>query len=218
MSNFERERKDYFERLITKAELITSLAMKNDDNIRTTLRILIDPRDERELKVATCTLDVMEDLSDFIKSAAYGDVEYVPAEENEGLKTFVRIMKELTSGEELTDETITISGEPNAKMMFGLILGFVCEQEESMKYIAEEMGFSPKSNRLQELIEVGIKKILALQPNQNPNKELTDESVDECVAFSRKFHNLCKKYIKKEDNTDSSEYTLLRDKKINWLF
>lgn len=213
MNNFERKREDYFERLSTKAELITILAMQNDDNIRTALRFLIDPRDERELKVATCILDEMEDLLDFAISAAYGDVEYVPAEENEGLKAFVRIMKKATSGEELTDETIKISGEQQAEMMFGLMLGFVCGPEESMKYMAEEMGVSPESNRLQELIEESKEKILALQPNQNPYNELTDETVDEGVAFSRVFHNLCKKYIKKEDNTDSSEYTLLRDKK-----
>ena len=213
MSNFEKKKEDYFERLSTKAELITSLAMQNDDNSRTTLRILIDPKDERELKVATCTLDVMEDISDFIISAAYGDVEYVPAEENEGLKAFVRIMKKVTSGEELTNETIKISVEQSAEMIFGLILGFGCGPEEVMKYMAEEMGVSPKSNRIQDLLEESKGKILALQPNQNAYKELTDETVDECVAFSRIIHNLCKKYIKKEDNTDSLEYTLLRDKK-----
>lgn len=213
MSNFERKREDYFERLSTKAELITSLAMKNDDDIRTALRFLIDPRDERELKVATCILDVMEDLADFAISADNGDVKYVPAEKNEGLKAFVRIMKKVTSDKELTYETIKISGEQQAEFIFGLLLGFICEPEESKKYIAEEMGVSPESNRLQELIEEGQKKALALQPNQNPYKELTDESVDDCVAFSRVFYNLCKKYIKKEDNTNSSEHTLLRDKK-----
>ncbi len=67
-------------------------------------------------------------------------------------------MKKVTSDKELTYETIKISGEQQAEMMFGLILGFVCGPEESKKYMAEEMGVSPKSNRLQDLLEEGKEK------------------------------------------------------------
>lgn len=214
MSDFEKKKEEYLERLSTKQELLISLAKKKDDDSLAALRILVDPRDENGLKVANYSLDLLDDLLNLVTSASCGNVVYVPVEENEGLKAITSVMKMLISDEEVTAETIAArlskSNESNiipeqlAEIIFGLTVCFICEPVETMTYIGEKMGISFENEvdliRLQVLLEEAKEKMQTLQPNQNVYKEMTDKSVNWMVAFSTAFHNLCEKNIKKEDS------------------
>ena len=225
MSDFEKKKEEYLEKLSTKTEFVKSLAKKDDERSRATLRVLVDPRDEKELKVATSTLDFTEDFLNLVTSAACGNVETVPVEENEGVKAIAAVMKMLISGEEVTSESITaklnnsnkadLSPEKTAEIIYGMMVGFACDPEEAMRFICEELGVSLESEvdliRLQVLLEESQAKMQAMQPNQNVYQNMTDKSVDDFVEFSEAFHSLCEKNIKKEDSTDLLVYKLLKD-------
>ena len=224
MSDFEKKKEEYLEKLSTKTEIVTSLAKKDDERSRATLRILVDPRDEKELKVANYTLDFTEDCLNLVTSAACGNVETVPVEENEGLKAIAGIMKMLLSGEEVTSESMTskitnskkasLSPEKLAEIVYGMMVGFACDPEEALEFICEELGISLENEvdliRLKVLLEESQAKMQAMQPNQNIYQNMTDKSVDEFVEFSEAFHSLCEKNIKKEDSIDSLVYKILK--------
>ena len=227
MSDFEKRKEEYLERLSTNTQYVKSLTEKKDERSRATLRIMVDPRNEKELKMATSTLDFAEDCMNLLTNAACGNVEPIPIEENEGLKAITSIMKMLISGEEITEETMTaklnnsksgnVSPEQLAKVIYGMLIGFISNPEEAMTYVCNEMGVSLDNEvdliRLQVLLEEAQTRVQALQPSPDPYKEMTDKNLDEFVAFAEAFHNLCEKNIKKEDSMDLDAlvYKLLRD-------
>ncbi len=214
MGDFEKRKEEYFERLSTKSEFLISLEKKKDDNSLAILKLLVNPKDENELKTATCTLDFLEDFLNLVTSASCGNVEYVPFEENEGLNAIIGVMKMLISDEEVTAESITARlsdskksdtrSEQFAEILFGIMVCFICEPVETMTYIGKKMDVSidniVDSIRLQVLLEEAKEKMQVLQSDQNVYKNTTDKSVNDFVAFSTAFHNLCEKNIKKEDS------------------
>ena len=218
MYDFESERKMYLKRLERNTGLLDKLLEDNDLDSLKFARVLLRPKNAKELTVADCTVKLEEDTDRLKKAAETNSIEKVSIEESAGIKAFMKVLKCLYNDEEIDKERVirilsdNESGEVSlrdyAKKLFEIYAFFTGDIEECLDYISKVLNISKDSIIDLYLVRLLINQALAIIFESQPNKKrydvdsLTDKDVEELVEFTDEFHNLCEKNIK-EDELDS---------------
>ena len=220
MSTFEESKKEYLEKLSTNMDFVNHLIEQKNESSRKTAKLLLDPRNERELKVANGTLTQKEDMVALTEAALCGNVEEIPLEENKGISFLINIINALADQQNLAananapvDLKATLKqrleplNDPKeiARICYSLLSGLAAKPIETVEYIQGKVKIDFENEietakfklYLQESQDI-IQKA-APDPTANPSSDMTDEEVAAFDAYVNEFHALCEKGIQKGD-------------------
>ena len=211
MNNFEIDKMEYLEKISKNINIVNSLIDKNNAESLKFAKVLLNPKNEKELMVASSTIGFVEDIKGLIEAASLGNVKEIPVEENEGLKTLAILMKKIYNDEEVNIDALLSDNEVGkaspkkvANFLFSSYVALLGDSEKCFDYIIGELNMSNDSEidmykfklALAEL-QTKMNEIQATNVNNDIDK-MSDENVGKLVEFTDEFHNLCDKYIKKE--------------------
>ena len=205
MSGFKEDKEKYLSLLEENVDLAIGLIEKNND-IKFE-RILVDPKDERELSIATNIFLFNCDYIKLLQQIELGLVD-IPSPENvEGIQFLIKVMKlkREDKGEEIKNIDIyssEISSEREAKILYDLLISLFGSYEECIKYIIAELNISIDSElsweRLNLALQEAQNELLPLQIDK-PMWNLTDQELQKAKETIYEFHNLCKGNNKDND-------------------
>lgn len=211
MKTFEQKKEEYLEKLKEEPELIGNLVFNNNKTEmgQRTLELLFTPKNERELQVAEIIFSITKDMTDLLENISYDEVVVPPYDENEGLKTYIKMIRSLKETGSI--ESAELDEKPNpkkeARVMYDFIVAIMDDSDEAVDYIAKSTGFD-----LEDVVEgaqfkVYMDKCQAIMDERNnyKNRDIEDLSDYELLygkEYSLEFHELCKcgkKDYKKEE-------------------
>lgn len=209
MSNFEEKKDEYIERLMTRISIVESLIKnsnskaKDNENFKKMNRIVLNPKDELELRIANSILDVIESLEVFSKIAMTDVIKPIPKEENIGISHLISTLektKNNVNGDTSSSSDIDLHKEPEeqAKIFYQLLNAFLCDTEETIQYITEKLDLDPTTLDGVAMLDTLFDNISNLYKN-NDNKKSLDEvnenDVEEFERFATTFKNLVDKDV-----------------------
>ena len=223
MKNFNNNKNKYLERLKKHKEYV-DLIYKNEINNNITnsfARLLYDPKNERELKLANAYLNLIS-AEEKLK---YSMLAFKPVVlKNEFLKPYVGILKIASEGEYEVDEEYakTLYNQNTAKLSYDTqvrfyITRFIIARELDglllfpccgvyTRYIMQEFNLSDNvsdANKFFSLLHRALEKfkeLVCIEDRYSASSPFTDDDIDEFVAFSNTFIELVQNYQANEEN------------------
>ena len=219
MSTFEESKKEYLERLSTNMDFVNHLIEQKDESSRKTAKLLLDPRNERELRVANGTLTQKEDMVALTEAVLCGNVEEIPLEENKGIGFLINIINALVDQQNMAananapvDLKATLKhrleplNDPKeiARICYSLISGLAAKPIETVEYIQGKVKIDFENEietaKFKLYLQESQAAIQSAAPNPTaPSADMTDEGVETFEAYVNEFHELCEKGIQKGD-------------------
>lgn len=229
MSSFEERKEEYYERLAEHQELVKSLIEKKDINSNKVASILLNPKNEEELKFSNILIGFEIDIKELVSAIVNGQVKEQEIEESEGVKSLIEIIREAIKlykmGILLDSEKLKAYFENDlnkdinrdelcakiAQATFDLGVCFINDSENTLKYILNQFGFSLDSDLELDVISNRLNslknEIEEKQKEEKANGEIkevkiTTELVDALGIYTDEFHKICEKNI---DNTKEND-------------
>lgn len=199
MKSFELEKQEYMDCLINYINVLTALSHNKKE--LSTLEIILDPKNEDELKFAKATLQFYSDGEKVIKDAFSGNLEKIDLDNSILVRMLVDILNIVKSGDEskLSDLSKMFTeddGSMLANFTYEYIVATVIQQDEMLDAISKKIDID-FNNELDLLrFSVSMQKLKALA-------DVRDQSDDKTFAMKiyDKFHQL---YLKNK-NTGSND-------------
>lgn len=223
MENFNNNKNNYLERLKEYKNYI-DLIYQDEINKNITnsfARLLYNPKNERELKLANAYLNLISAE----ESLSYSMLAFKPIVlRNEFLKPYVGILKIAFEGEYEVDEEYakTLYDQNTSKLSYDTqvrfyITRFIIARELDglllfpccgvyTRYIMQEFNLSGNvsdANKFFSLLHRVLEKFKELEcieDRYSASSPFTDDDIDEFVAFSNAFTELAQNYQANEEN------------------
>ena len=223
MESFNNNKNKYLERLKEYKNYI-DLIYQNEINKNITnsfARLLYNPKNERELKLANAYLNLISAE----ERLSYSMLAFKPVVlRNEFLKPYVEVLKIASEGEYEVDEEYakTLYNQNTSKLSYATqtkfyITQFIIARELDglllfpccgvyTRYIMQEFNLSDNvsdANKFLSLLHRALEKFKELECVEDrftASSSFTNEDIDDFVAFSNTFTVLAQNYIANEEN------------------
>ena len=220
MDNFKEELAKYISK-VKENPLVTSVIFSEEKGVKDlkTKEIILNPTNERELKIANALFDQFVDILYLTINAAQGNVKITPAEDNYLIVMFTKIIKAYFNGE--AEENIqkmikeyTASEENtcerSAEVVFDCLATLSGDTYNTVETIIRNCDLDPEDDFDMARFQLFFEKASAkLSENDNTPtieklEDMSDEDIQKFVDYAAAFHKKCEESIlDKEDFTRS---------------
>ena len=201
MGNFKQRQIEYLTKIKNNPDIINKLIIdKNSEKGQRTIRVLLDPKDEKELFVAESLFSMTANLLVLFDKIRNGEIEEIQNTENSALQLYIEIIDALKNEEKEYAECLvqSISPKDAARMMYETIISFAgYNSHNCVAYVANESGFDLRDE--DEMINFysyfeQAKELM--NKNGSMSKDLDDcttEDFEQASELVNEFSRLCQK-------------------------
>lgn len=194
MDDFIKRKKDYLQKLKENPRVLQKLTV-NEGDPQKMMMMVLDPKNEEELKIVDTLITFFIDILDLVHRAAMKEVKEIPLEENVGISYYIEVINALKDEKEVrTVDKLT--PEEGAKILYEFLTGMINDSDETLIYIAEKTGFDLKDEIQAKLLELYLNQAnKAFEKNTNFVEETEGSSnksnLEESFVFCNLFHQIC---------------------------
>ena len=206
MTNYEKRLKAYKEKLHKNQDIVSILAKNKLPSFKKAVRVLSEPKDELELRLAEAYLENSIEVGNIIWAIDNGVIEPTSVESNEPLilildysinsiKPFVQ-----RSFDSFVEERFgTVTPDVSAKIMYQIAT--VPNEKTISEYtnrVIKEQGIKmtkPSFDRFSQSVTNGIKKMSSFIPEVFKQED-TEQDIKNYEIYSRTFSILCEEGLK----------------------
>ena len=197
MNNFEAKRELYYRKLRNNKELLNSIITETNkkENGQRNIEILVTPENEKELAIAEATFSLMGDMTFLIEQVLEDNIKSIPAEKNEVVKMFVRVINELKNGK--TDVEFISEDAPaklQARIIYELIVTLIMDAEGTFEYIAQKTGYDLEDELDKAQLQAYFNKAQRLSNKSGVSDknfdDMTDKNVETLVEITKEIRKL----------------------------
>ena len=136
MDDFIKRKKDYLQKLKENPRVLQKLTV-NEGDPQKMMMMVLDPKNEEELKIVDTLITFFIDILDLVHRAAMKEVKEIPLEENVGISYYIEVINALKDEKEVrTVDKLT--PEEGAKILYEFLTGMINDSDETLIYIAEK--------------------------------------------------------------------------------
>ena len=225
MKNFEEKKLGYLLKLYDNMEILLLFSKSKDPGCVKIAKMLMEPKDDNELRVASSILDWSVDVKMINEAWLNGNLEYVSPDKNKGLNDCIDIVRLMLNGENYQEKINLLFGDIGsgevksdeiAKFVFDITMAFVISRDQAANY------FCKKLNITEENFEDYFARVNDLSSNmgKNPTAKNTvkpsdiEKLISNLESIVSEFHKLYVERIANEKTEDLQEWTAELVKKI----
>ena len=102
MEDFEKRKEEYLKKINSDEEKLRELKekiMKTNINPEDKIDVIFNPENDKELRSAECSFDLLMDVMDLIERADSDEIEKVDCKNSEGVKLIIDAYEKLSNGD-----------------------------------------------------------------------------------------------------------------------
>ena len=100
MDDFIKRKKDYLQKLKENPRVLQKLTV-NEGDPQKMMMMVLDPKNEEELKIVDTLITFFIDILDLVHRAAMKEVKEIPLEENVGISYYIEVINALKDEKEV---------------------------------------------------------------------------------------------------------------------
>lgn len=202
MKSFIVRKKEYLNIIKSNPELFLSMVAntKGDKNEQDTMRIILDPKNEKELSIVLDSLSFTMDIFDLVAASSEDELEEISFEDNYGLETIINMVNNIKENDCLDTEKFDYLKDPKtlAKVMYQIFNATLTTKEEASEYMASKCGFDYNNEYEKAMFDLYLEKInttLSEMKNNSSSKvkDISNSDLNAGSEFFKEFHRLCLK-------------------------
>lgn len=212
VSKFEEDKDEYLVDLVKHMDMVVGLTKSDNEKSRKLAKLLINPKNGLELRLAKSQLAFYDDAIKLIEALICDNVKIVPMEENEAVNIITDYIRNIKDRKEVNDkdafEKFNNLNHPEklAGLYFNLITGVLGNIDGVCDYMSEKLELDmddPIDNVIfNSCFKEAQKKIESLDlTKKSPIENITEDSVKSMEVFVESFHELCDKNIKTDEDS-----------------
>jgi hypothetical protein len=193
-------------------DMVVGLTKSDNEKSRKLAKLLINPKNGLELRLAKSQLAFYDDAIKLIEALICDNVKIVPMEENEVVNIITDYIGNIKDRKEVNDKDVFEKfnnlnhPEKLAGLYFNLITGVLGNIDGVCDYMSEKLELDmddPIDNVIfNSCFKEAQKKIESLDlTKKSPIENITEDSVKSMEVFVESFHELCDKNIKTDEDS-----------------
>lgn len=204
MNNFEEQRNKYYLKLQDHVGAISKLVEEGKQ--LKLVKILLMPKNEKELRFASSYVMFMDDTSKLSKNVIEGKVKEIDLEKSVLVEYLTTIIG-LSNEEEIKKVYKTYYDKASLQISYEIVVIGLANSFELIKHICDKCNINIKDEseilQLKTLLEL-CKKAIA---PRIPEEAITEKDINMIETIASKWHELCINNLKEEKDFDNASKT-----------